>query len=54
MAPLAKGNDQVRFELTYTALDPRLKVIAMARVGDPFATKTPSPSQGSHVPVKPR
>ena len=23
-----KGNDQVRFELTYTALDPRLKVIA--------------------------
>jgi argininosuccinate synthase len=23
-----KGNDQVRFELTYTALDPRLKIIA--------------------------
>lgn len=23
-----KGNDQVRFELTYTALDPRLKVVA--------------------------
>src|SRR5512136_1438222 len=23
-----KGNDQVRFELTYTALDPRLRVIA--------------------------
>jgi argininosuccinate synthase len=27
-----KGNDQVRFELTYTALDPRLKVIAPWRV----------------------
>ena len=23
-----KGNDQVRFELTYTALDPRLKILA--------------------------
>jgi len=29
-----KGNDQVRFELTYTALDPRLKVIAPWREWD--------------------
>jgi argininosuccinate synthase len=29
-----KGNDQVRFELTYTALDPRLKIIAPWREWD--------------------
>jgi argininosuccinate synthase len=29
-----KGNDQVRFELTYTALDPRLRVIAPWREWD--------------------
>jgi argininosuccinate synthase len=29
-----KGNDQVRFELTYTALDPRLKVVAPWREWD--------------------
>ena len=29
-----KGNDQVRFELTYTALDPRLKVISPWREWD--------------------
>ncbi len=29
-----KGNDQVRFELTYTALDPRLKIIAPWRDWD--------------------
>ncbi len=29
-----KGNDQVRFELTYMALDPRLKVIAPWRIWD--------------------
>ena len=28
MAPPAKGNDQVRFELTYYALKPGIKVIA--------------------------
>jgi len=29
-----KGNDQVRFELTYTALDPSLKIIAPWRIWD--------------------
>ena len=28
-----KGNDQVRFELTAYALNPDIKVIAMARLG---------------------
>lgn len=48
-----KGNDQVRFELTYAALDPRLKVIApLARVGYPFKRRCPGvcPKQGHTGP----
>jgi len=38
-----KGNDQVRFELTVMALDPRLKVIAPWREWISARAKTPSP-----------
>jgi argininosuccinate synthase len=39
-----KGNDQVRFELTYAALDPRLRVIAPGASGTFARGRKPSPT----------
>src|SRR5512137_1055825 len=48
-----KGNDQVRFELTYTALDPRLKVIAPWREWDIRSREDAIAYAKAHnVPVK--
>ena len=48
-----KGNDQVRFELTYTALDPRLKVIAPWREWDIRSREDAIDYAKAHnVPVK--
>ncbi len=48
-----KGNDQVRFELTYTALDPRLKVIAPWREWDIRSREDAiAYANAHHVPVK--
>ena len=48
-----KGNDQVRFELTYTALDPRLKVIAPWREWEIRSREDAiAYAKAHHVPVK--
>ena len=48
-----KGNDQVRFELTYAALDPRLKVIAPWREWEIRSREDAIVyAQAHHVPVK--
>ncbi len=48
-----KGNDQVRFELTFTALDPRLKVIAPWREWDIRSREDAIAFAKAHnVPVK--
>jgi argininosuccinate synthase len=47
-----KGNDQVRFELTYTALDPRLKVVAPWREWDIRSREDAIQyARAKHVPV---
>lgn len=48
-----KGNDQVRFELTFMALDPRLKVIAPWREWDIRSREDAiAYAQSRHIPVK--
>jgi len=48
-----KGNDQVRFELTYTALDPRLEGdCALARMDHPLARRRHCFLQGHNVPSR--
>jgi len=47
-----KGNDQVRFELTYMALNPRLKIIAPWRIWDLNSrTKLISYARDHNIPV---
>ena len=50
-----KGNDQVRFELTYYALEPDIRVIAPWRLWDldlALASSSPTPSsKGIPIPV---
>ncbi len=48
-----KGNDQVRFELTFTALDPRLKVIAPWREWDIRSREDAiAYAAAHHIPIK--
>ncbi len=46
-----KGNDQVRFELTAMALAPRLKTIALARVGHESRTDLVNFAKKNGIPV---
>lgn len=47
-----KGNDQVRFELTYLALNPKLKIIAPWRIWDLNSrTKLMAYAEQHHIPI---